>query len=288
MEINKLKEMRLAELKQLATKKDIPGRSKMNKEQLIKALARLKKPSSPKTSKKIVRFSRKKSSSQRKITFKKLTPPEKAPTKTANFNNHDFQESTATNGQTAGFEHIHQETTVPLRYNQTRAWLLVRDPYWIYCCWELSDERIAKAAREVSEDLTNAQRLVRVYRIADIAQLSLSDYFDIEINNQADNWYINVPQADSSYCIEIGYRLGNGLFLAIVRSNIVHTPRNTVSDIIDEKWACADDLYAKIFAISGGLQMHRSGSLDFTIELRERLRESLASEAVSSYSKSRK
>ena len=147
---------------------------------------------------------------------------------------------------------------LPERYGEDNLVLLVRDPWWIYAYWEVTPEH----EREVS-DLVMCHgsaiqaKVLRIYDVTDKNFSKHHSFFDIEIGF-SNNWYVDVGEPDRQWVAEVGFRTRDGRFFALVRSNIVRTPRFGVSDVLDEEWLLPDELYWKIFGLSGGITGQKS------------------------------
>lgn len=117
---------------------------------------------------------------------------------------------------------------LPAGYGDNRVVLMVRDPFCIFTYWETFQ----------SEN----ERILRVYETLNW------NHFDIEVTGNTRNWYIKVPLAGKTYCVEIGYIDANGKFIALARSNFVTTPPDGPSDIIDEEWMTLE--WEKLYKIA--------------------------------------
>jgi len=171
----------------------------------------------------------------------------------------------------------------PLKYGDNRITLLVRDPFWIYSYWEISDSRLNEIINIITtSEFNRSKKILRVYDVSDINfdGTNAWSYFDLGVNYESQNWYVNVPACARSYCVEIGFLTPSGRFIAAARSNIVTTPSDRMSDVIDEQWMSID--YDRIYALSGGFSIGKSSG-----EIREliykRLNEELSSGWGSSY-----
>jgi len=165
----------------------------------------------------------------------------------------------------------------PKGYNVDRIVAMVRDPYWIFTYWEITDHKYRELERTFTEAWPKCKMILRVYD-------KTSDkpaHFDIILTPEARTWYINVS-AERRYQVAIGALSPDGRFELVAISNIVETPSGKVSDRIDEQWMVPDDVFNKIFAASGGYDMHSaSGELKGLLE--KRLLEELSSGAVTSF-----
>lgn len=164
----------------------------------------------------------------------------------------------------------------PQGYGDNRIVAMVRDPYWIYAYWEVNDKRRSEIRAEIGEEeFGRSRECLRVYDVENW------DYFDIEINQGARNWYVRIPSPNRTYCVDIGYKTPNGRFITAARSNFVTTPRDQMSDVIDEQWMIPD--WERIYSLSGGFGIGR-GSEEIREMMKRRLQEESASGWVSSMS----
>ena len=153
---------------------------------------------------------------------------------------------------------------LPAAYGDNKLVLLVRDPWWLYAYWETTPEREREVLGLVrSSGLSVETKVLRVYDVTDKEWPDTHTFFDIEIGI-ANNWYVDVGKPDRQWIAELGFRAHGGRFFSLVRSNRVRTPRFGVSDVLDEEWLLPDDLYWKIFGLSGGFGKPKS-----SLEVRE-------------------
>jgi hypothetical protein len=179
----------------------------------------------------------------------------------------------------AVFDPEHQN---PPNYNDTRMILLVRDPYWLYTYWNVNSHtksQLAIGGRNFEE----LRLALRVYDVTDLKFNGTNSnyYFDINLNHYTNNWYINVAQPNRSFCVDLGYIAEDGNFVTIVRSNIVTTPRDQISDVIDEEWMIIEEDFRKMYRLATGSGLGNS-SLELVESLIKRLEKEIGSGAVSS------
>ncbi len=104
---------------------------------------------------------------------------------------------------------------LPEGYNSNYIHLMVRDPNNLFCYWE------------IIEDIPSL--ILRLYNKSE------EGYQDIKINNKSGSWYIKNLKADCNYYLEIG-KIENGIFTALACSDVIKTPPDRPSIIIDQKW----------------------------------------------------
>jgi hypothetical protein len=144
-------------------------------------------------------------------------------------------------------------TTLPTHYNETRAVLLVRDPWWVFAYWEVREDHETRVRADVLRAGEQPdKKILRLYDLSD------GTFFDIE-TGFAGNWYIDLGKPDHECFFEIGIRAQSGRFFPLVRSNTVKTPPYGFSNVIDEEWMMPDGDYWKLF---GEWDKNRKSSYD--------------------------
>lgn len=174
---------------------------------------------------------------------------------------------------------------LPAGYGKDRIVLMVRDPYWLHCYWELTHQAIGRAEAALGQEWHSAKPILRLLDVSsrDTTCTSETIVRDIEIHGGCNNWYIDVANPPRSYRVDVGYLVKSGKFYALARSNIVTTPRAGISDVIDENWADIDAKNAdRIYAMSVGYDPSAS-SLELKQLFEEHLRRPLGSPAVTSF-----
>jgi hypothetical protein len=144
--------------------------------------------------------------------------------------------------------------SIPQEYGDNKAVLMVRDPWAFFAYWEIKKEVEDRAREEIkNRGLTVSKSLLRVYDVTGIDHNSCSNVaFDFELKDFANSWYVH-GKPEREWVADIGILCANGEFFRLARTNVVRTPSNRISDIIDEEWMCPEDLYHKMFQISKGV-----------------------------------
>lgn len=137
-----------------------------------------------------------------------------------------------------------QKFELPAGYDENKIVLMVRDPYWLYAYWEISNLKITEISLELGEKFQKSDLVMRVYDTSDWR------FFDVNVSGYINNWYINVGRPNTSFCVDIGFLTPDGYFIAAARSNIVITPRDRMSNVVDEEWMIPD--WEMMYALSGG------------------------------------
>lgn len=144
------------------------------------------------------------------------------------------------------------QSDLPFSYNVTKIVLMVRDPYWAFTYWDLSGETASQVRQAFQEQYGRMKPVLRVYDVTDIDfnGSNAHSHFDIDVSLEARNWYINLGTPNRSYLVDLGLLGADGNFRLIARSNVVRTPRDGPSDVIDDQWMAID--FDELYALSGG------------------------------------
>ena len=71
---------------------------------------------------------------------------------------------------------------------------VTRDPWWIHAYWDISETKEKQVLAQIpSDEKPGLKRVLRVYDVTDINDFTgfnAHDFFDLEINDAAINWYI--------------------------------------------------------------------------------------------------
>jgi uncharacterized protein len=146
-------------------------------------------------------------------------------------------------------------TELPFQYDRDRMVLMVRDSRWLHTYWEFSGPTLSRFKDELGDEFASAKRVLRVYDVSDILfnGSNAHRFFDITINEFANNWYIDTQGPGRSWCVDLGLLLVSGRFITLLRSNTVRTPLDGPSWITDEEWMIPDDMFARLYGMGFGL-----------------------------------
>lgn len=176
------------------------------------------KKSTKVTSKKSTNATKAKSSSK-KVTGKSTTKTTKKATKT-----------TATKkGAKKEKVEIIEYYDLPYRYNQTVVKVLAQTPNTLFVYWDISDDDKNKYIEEYGEYFFNNTKPVLI-----IHNLTMNYSFEIDINDFANSWYLNVADSNCDYKIELGrrpineYVTINNNYLYIANSNNIDAPNDHI------------------------------------------------------------
>lgn len=140
----------------------------------------------------------------------------------------------------------------PDKYGIDRLAMMARDPYWIHAYWEVTPESTQRAHDELGDSWDEHRWILRIHVFSKDAAEQEKDHFDVDLNSDARNWYFRVPRPDCSYEGTIGVLTSDGTFYPFARSTRVTTPRDSMSDVLDEEWTSLPEEAEEIYALSGG------------------------------------
>jgi uncharacterized protein len=275
-------------LRDLARQQAIAGWHGMTKDELVSALAKGSPSSSPRKT-----AARKTNSSPRRSPrplerARVVAPPQAAAARDTS-NTPSAEEQVESSKYHVGIPTRDLSAKVPkdlpAGYGKDRLVVMVRDPYWLHCYWELTRQAIQRAEAALGQEWHTAKPILRLLHVNSRDTTSTSETIvrDIDIHGGCNNWYIDVANPPCSFRVDIGYLTRSGKFYVLVRSNVVTTPRAGISDVIDENWADIDAKKAdRIYAMSSGFDPTAS-SLELKQLFEEHLRRPLGSPAVTSF-----
>lgn len=282
-----LKSYTLKDLAELAKKSGVSGWQSMRKEQLVKALARVHKaPKKPVTASKskpaakstAARRPAARNGAAAKTNGSKAAPAKISPARTSRI----ARQIQKLNAEREQQRDLARESN---GNGKDRLVLMVRDPYWLHACWEVSRQSVERARAAMAEHWHTAQPTLRVLEVETGATTSTAERVvrDITVHGGVKNWYVDVKDPPKSYRVDLGYLAANGKFFVVSRSNIVSTPQPGSSDAIDENWSDIAENYEKIYAQSGGSTEGEGVSGELQELFEERLRRPMGAPLVTRY-----
>lgn len=90
---------------------------------------------------------------------------------------------------------------LPYRYNQTVVKVLAQTPQMLFVYWDISDEDRMQYTTKYGNDFFNKTRPVLV-----VHNETMDYTFEVEINDFANSWYLQVSNPNCKYVIELGRR----------------------------------------------------------------------------------
>jgi uncharacterized protein len=251
-----LKTRSVKDLAELAKKKKIPGWHAMRKEELIKALVHLAHKQSDRNGN-----SHRLQGTNGGVVKQKMQHTQVERRLETMQQNHAHLKDLA----------FRTESHSP-GHRKDRLVVMVRDPFWLHAYWELSRKSLERVRVALGPHWHAARpvlRLCEIFRGGTVPS-ARKTVRDIPIHGGVNHWYVDVPQGQKTYQLEVGYMGGNGRFIALARSNVVTTPAMDAGDTFDKNWSEVAKDFDRIYALSGGYTEQESQG-----ELKELLEEQL-------------
>ncbi len=118
---------------------------------------------------------------------------------------------------------------LPYRYNQTTVKILAQTPNMLFVYWDISDEDKAFFENKYGSDFFSKTKPVLL-----VHNLTMNYYFELEINDFANSWYLHVNDANCKYVIELGRKpykyipSVNENYIYVSSSNEMNAPNNHI------------------------------------------------------------
>ena len=129
---------------------------------------------------------------------------------------------------------------IPSHYGRDRLLLMVRDPNWVFCYWELEGPACEQLKQEHGRDVFDGVRWV-----LRLHSSRREEPDDVNVQPDTGNWYLHVSD-NAEYRAEIGIISRSGEFLSLVGSNRVRTPRAGMSDRVGTEWMTVEGDFASV------------------------------------------
>ena len=177
---------------------------------------------------------------------------------------------------------------LPSAYGRTEAFLLPKDPGWLFLFWEITSSTYDYIKSQNGYDIFDRSKtVIRLHDVTDINFDGTNSHsrVDVPVVFDAGSWYLSAPVPGRNYVADLGIITPEGKFILIARSNSVTLPTGRISDVVDEKWMLVEGDYQKLLALSGA-NLIGLGASELAHALHERWR--FAQNMPSSYASSSK
>ena len=138
----------------------------------------------------------KKSSAKKSTTPKKKSPSNTKKTSTA-------KKETATTKKSKKIDSniVAEYYDLPYRYNETIVKILYQTPTILFVYWDISDIDRENFIKQYGNNFfSNTKPILKIFN------LTKNYSFEVEINDFANSWYINVNEPNCEYKVELGRR----------------------------------------------------------------------------------
>lgn len=124
-----------------------------------------------------------------------------------------------------------------------RVFLMVPDPYWLHCHWELTLQSVQRAEAALGQEWYGAKPVIRLFDVTsqDTTSTAEAPIRDIPIHGNCNHWYIEISQPPRTYRADVGYITRRGHFHPLCRSNVVTPPKGGAGEHPEENWPTEND-----------------------------------------------
>lgn len=169
----------------------MPRKSKEEKDELN--IKENKAKSDKKSTKKV---SNKTSTSSKKSTVKSVTDKSKTTAKKSTIKKTTTTKKTSSKKKVVPV--VNEYYDLPFRYNQTIVRILAQTPNKLFIYWDISDEDRNNYEKKYGSDFFYN---TRPYLI--VTNTTMNYTFEVEINDFANSWYLNINDASCDYKVEL-------------------------------------------------------------------------------------
>ena len=135
-----------------------------------------------------------------------------------------------------------REPELPRSYGRSRVVVLAIDPYHVHAYWEVTPQDVESArSRSTAAGPPALTWVLRFYDVTRVAAdtACAHEHFDVAIELEARNWYIDLWSPDKTYLVELG-ALVSGEFVGLCRAAPVTVPAAQLSLPQVPEWRTAD------------------------------------------------
>jgi len=118
---------------------------------------------------------------------------------------------------------------LPYRYNKTIIKILAQTPKKLFVYWDISDTDRKNFIKTYGENFFDITRPVLIIR-----NTTMNYSFEVDINDFANSWYLNINDSDCKYSIELGRRPKeynsniNSEYIYVSSSNNIESPNDHI------------------------------------------------------------
>jgi hypothetical protein len=128
--------------------------------------------------------------------------------------------------------------SIPWGYGFDRVTAMAVDPARLFVYWEVTDDAIEAARRQLGGGGEGAWINVRVYDISGrlFDGTNAHSYFDHGVGRDIRQWFFEIGKPTSTACVEVGMKSSEGFFVKIARSGRVDFARDHAQGASAVEW----------------------------------------------------
>src|SRR5207248_3220488 len=96
---------------------------------------------------------------------------------------------------------------LPQAYGEDALVLLVRDPWWGFAYWEVTEALRRRAEQALGSEMNGAERILRVYDVTGVAGPAVAiSHFDAAAGAEIGSLYLHLNAPSHEFIAELGFR----------------------------------------------------------------------------------
>lgn len=122
--------------------------------------------------------------------------------------------------------------------------VVVKDPHQLFAYWEISEEKKENFINKLGSELW--QKSVPALKVINV---SSNTEFYLKVNEYSSSCYIDIPNSNCQYAIEVGRNVNDHFFISLADSNYISVPNDKVSPNTSAYFANYQDIQNGIVRI---------------------------------------
>jgi hypothetical protein len=126
---------------------------------------------------------------------------------------------------------------------ETEVVLLSVDPYLVYAYWDVTPADLRRTKRRAAKEYEGAAAVLRFHDLTGTVEKENipQNYFDVEIDLEARNWFVPLWSSGRTYRVQLGFRTPGGRFVSLALSNIAFSPSASLGEDTEERYIQVTD-----------------------------------------------
>lgn len=113
-------------------------------------------------------------------------------------------------------KYISEYYEVPYRYDETTVKIIAQNPYKLYVYWDISNKKKEELISNYGKDFFTKTTPVLI-----VTNKSTNESFEVEVNDFANSWYIDIPDNSSKYIVELARKVNDTIYIDPINGNKV-------------------------------------------------------------------
>lgn len=111
-------------------------------------------------------------------------------------------------------KYISEYYEVPYRYDETTVKIIAQNPYKLYVYWDISNKKKEELISNYGKDFFTKTTPVLI-----VTNKSTNESFEVEVNDFANSWYIDIPDNSSKYIVELARKVNDTIYIDPINGN---------------------------------------------------------------------